>query len=559
MRLAAVALAGLVAVAAEAQDPLVCGAPVSRAIAAGAVHSYQVSPTPGSSVVIQTSDVGGTLGLIRIRVQGPSGMIADTCQGVAQFTAVPGPLELQVSQCNGSAAGQYTVSLNVVSDDGGNCGRPLLCGATPDGIGFAQAGEVDAFLLSLQADETTTLRVNYTDAARGPRLRMFKPDGQEMALEDACSGQFTITPPVSGLYTVLVSACGLPVKHPYRIEFGDDACPSGPVITTFRTADAANDPIDPIGYDAAGRPIFNHQFGQGFSLVLEARTGANRHNPGVYPAPYFEGEDLVPPDMQMILSRPLGNGSPVVCDTFPPDIGGVPATVPFRFDETPIELDVIHDMGCRFFDGTGQLVARQTSLEACTRSDEAFGFGFVDRGSRIQFCGLITTAWSFPLGDTVVGARIKDGEEGEFGEPREIVIRIGDAQPPTLTPTPTGTPTPTRSTQSTPTATRTRKPTATATETPPTIRLTPTSTRTRTPSRTATPTSTGATPTPGGTCAGDCDGDHQVSIADLTVVLNIVIGDQSLTSCPPADADADGELTIGDVIAAVNNALNGCH
>ncbi|HSP96979.1 MAG TPA: hypothetical protein VL049_07005, partial [Candidatus Dormibacteraeota bacterium] len=527
---AAVALATLVvAVAARAQDSLVCGAPTSRALAAGATHSYRLSQTPGSSVVIQTSDVGGTLGLIRIRVSGPGGEIVNTCQGVAQFTAVPGPLELQVSQCSGRSDGQYTVSLNVVSDDGGNCGRPLSCGATPDGIGFALAGEVDSFLLSLNEGQAATLRLNYTDSPGAPSLRLFGPDGAEIALDGRCAGQITVDSQRPGIYTALVSACGRPVQLPYRIEFSDESCPSGPVITTFTVANAANDTLQPIGSDAAGRPVFNHSFGQGFSLVLEARAGANRHNPGVYPAPYFEGEDLQPPDMQMILSRPLGDGSAVICDTFPPDLGGVPATVPFRFEDSAPALDIIHDMGCRFLDGTGQLVARQSSLEACTRSDEGFGFGFVDRASRIQFCGLIATAWSFPLGDTIVGARIKDAAEGEFSQPREIVVRIGEPTLPSVTPTPSVKP---------------------STATP---------SRTRTPARTATPTSTGATPTFSGTCAGDCNGDRQVSIADLIEVLTIVIGDMPISSCPAADADGDGMLTIGDIIAAVNSALNGCH
>ena len=331
------------------------------------------------------------------------------------------------------------------------------------------------------------------------------------------------------------------------------------MITTFALANAANDPLQPIGSDAAGRPVFNHPFGQGFSLVLEARAGANRHNPGVYPAPYFEGEDLQPPDLQMILSRPLGDGSAVICDTFPPDLGGVPATVPFRFDDSSPALDIIHDMGCRFVDGTGQLVARQSSLEACTRSNDAFGFGFVDRGSRIQFCGLIATAWSFPLGDTIVAARIKDIEAGEFGQPREIVVRIGEPTLPSVTPTPTASPSPTRTAPSSPTATRTKKPTNTPTWTPPTILVTATATRSRTPTRTATPTATGPTPTPSGTCPGDCNGDRLVTIADLTEVLTIVIGDAPLSNCPAADADGDGTLTIGDIIAAVNSALNGCH
>ena len=554
LRATAVALTALlVAGAAGAQGNLVCGEPVSRALAAGATHVYQLTAAPQSAVVIQTSDVGGTLGLIRMRVSGPNGSIADTCSGVVQFTAVSGPMELQVSQCNGSSDGQYAVSLNVVSDGAGNCGRPLLCGATPDGTGFGLAGEVDAYMLSLTDGEETTLRLNYTDSAGAPSLRLFDPNGREVLLGGRCAGQITIDPDQSGIYTALVSACGRPVRHAYRIEFSDDSCPSGPVITTFAVANATNDPQSPVGFDALGRPVFRQPFGQGFSLVIEARAGANRHNPGIYPAPYYAGEELHVPDMEMIVSRPLGDGSPVVCDTFLPDVGGVPATVPFAFGATPEAIDIIHDMGCRFIDGSGQLIARQSSQDACTRSDEAFGFGFVDRGSRLQFCGGIATAWRFPEGDTIVAARVKDASEEEFGAPREIVVRVGDAVAATPTPTATTPPTATRTPPPSATATATRRPT-----TPPTIRVTPTDTRTRTATRTATPTTTGSTPTPGGVCAGDCDGDGQVTIAELTQVLNVVIGQLPLTQCEAADAGGDGELSIGDIIAAVRSALGGC-
>ena len=560
MRAAIVALTGLaIAASAGAQDRLACGQPRSRALPAGAAHVYQFDTPAGATVLLQTSDVGGTLGLIRMEVTGNGGLLADTCIGVVPVTVPGGPVTVRVSQCRGSAYGQYTISLNGVSDGGGNCGMPLSCGATADGVGFGIAGEADSFMLSLAAGVPATLRVNYTDQLSAPSLRLFDPDGEEVLLEGRCAGQITVAPPVSGIYTAVVSACSAPVRRPYRIEFNDPSCPAGPVITTFGIANATNEPLDPIGFDAFGRPVFHHPFGQGLSLVLEARAGANRRNPGVYPAPYYVDGELHAPDMEMILSRQLGDGSPAICDTFPPEIGGVPATVPFIFSDSAAAIDIIHDMGCRFGDGTGQLVARQSSIEACTRSDEAFGFGFVDRGSRLQFCGLIASAWSFPMGDTVVGARVKDGDEEQFGAPREIVIRIGDPTPggSTATPTPTGIPTrtatPTRSATPPATVTRTARPSGTPTETPPTIRVTPTDTRTRQPTRTRTPTST-----PSGTCAGDCNADRQVSIVDLTVVLNVVIGQVPLSQCPAADASGDGALAIGDVIACVNSALNGC-
>ncbi|MFN8640567.1 MAG: hypothetical protein U0802_02475 [Candidatus Binatia bacterium] len=187
----------LTAAAAAAQDVLSCGVPVSRALAAGATHAYQLVAAPGAAVVIQTSDVSGTLGLIRMRVTGPGGPLADTCTGIVRLTAPDGPLSLQVSQCNASNDGQYTVSLNVVSDGVGNCGRPLTCGATPDGTGFARAGEVDAYLLSLDGQEAT-LRLNYTKAPGAPKLRLFDPDGQEVQLESRCAGQITLDPAKPG-------------------------------------------------------------------------------------------------------------------------------------------------------------------------------------------------------------------------------------------------------------------------------------------------------------------------------------------------------------------------
>lgn len=569
MRTAIVPLVGLLflPLGAAAQEPLECGRPLSRPLPAGAAHVFAFDSPPGTTVVLQTSDVGGTLGLIRMEVTGPGGLLADTCVGVVRLTVGGGPTSVRVSQCRGAADGRYTISLNGVSDGAGNCGMPLSCGATPDGVGFDLAGEADSFALSLTAGTRATLRVNYTDTAGAPSLRLYDPDGEEVALEGRCAGQISVDPSRTGVYTALVSACGAPLRRPYRIELSDDTCPAGPVITTFAVANAANEPLAPLALDEFGRPVFHHPFGQGLSLVLEARAGANRYNPGLYPAPYFVGGVLHGPDMEMIVSRPLGDGDPLVCDTFPPQIGGVPATVPFTFSADPVAQDVIHDLGCRFADGTGQLVARQSSIEACTRSDEAFGFGFVDRGSRIQFCGLIASAWSFPLGDTVVGARIKDGNVEEFGAPREIVVRIGDPTPatPTSTPPPTPTATPSRSATATRTATPTRTATLTRTATPP-----PTATRTglasstptvtpptagvtTTPTLTATPT---ATPPP--VCAGDCNADRQVTIGDLTVVLNVAIGQVPLERCPPADASGDGEMSVGDVIACVGSALNGC-
>lgn len=536
---------GLAALAAGApagaQEALVCGAPRRDTLAAGASRQWSVGGPAGAAVLIQTASVSRDLGPIRMRVTGAGGVLADTCAGVVQFTSEAQPVVVQVSQCFGGDGGEYAISVNVVTDDAGNCGRALLCGATPDGTGFGVPGEVDSFMLSATAGEPITLRLNYTTTTGAPSLRLFDPDGTELPVENRCGGQVTVMPARTGIYTALVSACGPPVSRPYRIEFNDPACPAGPVITHMGLADASNNTLRPIGFDDAGRPVFHQPFGQGMTLVVEARAGANRQNPGPYPAPYFVNAERHDPDLQVIVSRPLGNGDPAICDTFPPLLGGVPATVPFAFENSVPALDIMHDLGCRFLDGTGQLVARQSTLDACTRSDEAFGFGFVDRASRLQFCGLIASAWHFPPGDTLVAARLKDGRVEEFGETREIVVRVGAATSPTATSTPTRTSPPPPTRTSTPTATRTSPLIVTAT-----------------PTRSPEPTATGPTPTGGPFCAGDCGGDGRVTIDELTRTLAVVLGQTSLAQCRAADGDRNGRLDIGDLILAVTRALNGC-
>jgi hypothetical protein len=166
----------------------------------------------------------------------------------------------------------------------------------------------------------------------------------------------------------------------------------------------------------------------------------------------------------------------------------------------------------------------------------------------------------------------------------------------TSTPRPTATRTPVRT--ATPTATSlntpSRTPTGTATRTPTITRTVPpnstaTLTRTVTPTetvtRTATPTEpqtathtvpVGATATetseptepsdptetpteaPSGGCPGDCDGSGDVSINELIAAVNIALGNADFFTCVNADADQSGDVQINDLIAAVNSALGGC-
>jgi hypothetical protein len=98
--------------------------------------------------------------------------------------------------------------------------------------------------------------------------------------------------------------------------------------------------------------------------------------------------------------------------------------------------------------------------------------------------------------------------------------------------------------------------------------ITPTPTRTGTPTRTSTPTRTvpvtvvSGTPTPtrtpGGPCAGDCNGDGMVSINELIQGVNIALGSVPVDACRAFDLDGNGQISVNELIAGVNNALSGC-
>lgn len=84
----------------------------------------------------------------------------------------------------------------------------------------------------------------------------------------------------------------------------------------------------------------------------------------------------------------------------------------------------------------------------------------------------------------------------------------------------------------------------------PTRTIPPTSTRT-------TPRSPVPTPTPG-PCYGDCNDGGSVSVDELVSGVSIVLGNAPLSSCPVFDSSGDGQVTVNELIQAVNAALVGC-
>ena len=65
-------------------------------------------------------------------------------------------------------------------------------------------------------------------------------------------------------------------------------------------------------------------------------------------------------------------------------------------------------------------------------------------------------------------------------------------------------------------------------------------------------------PRPPTGCAGDCDGSGEVTVNELIVMVNIALGNSTVSACAAGDANGDGAITINEIIEAVGYALNGC-
>ena len=192
----------------------------------------------------------------------------------------------------------------------------------------------------------------------------------------------------------------------------------GPRIVFFGLARADDVLIASSGKTQQGVDIYEPLFGSGFSLVVEATRGISNRNVGTQTY-----NEFARPDLQIEVNRPIGDGSPTVCDDMLPNIGGVPATNPPSFADDPAITDHLNDLGCRFVDGTGQRLGRVcTETAACVRGSDG-QFGCVSPQTTVQFCGLIPKPVEFPVGDTVVTARVRDAL-GNTGPPAQIVVRI---------------------------------------------------------------------------------------------------------------------------------------
>ena len=493
----------------SAQQTLVCGDSL-RGSVAGRADSYRLRVAAGATGFLQISRTSGDAELLRMVLTG-DGVDIDTCSGVTTFRSRGGVVNLSVSPCLGGSA-DYTLNLEVVSESPSHCGYDLSCGATPDGFGLAELGEVDSFRFSGVVGEPVTLRMNDLDSREDAYLvRVYNPDGESIVR--TCSDEVEVVPEASGVYTLLVSACGRQGTAGYRIEREDRFCPSGPVITSMAFLPGDRSFAEPAHLDPSGRAVYLSN-GRG-TLIVEGRVGRSLR--GIDASAFTPGEL---PALQVIVSEPLGDGSPEVCDRGARPPGGVPATNPFGFRRDRRSIDRINDFGCRIDDGAGIAVGRRDPLNSCLR----FLPGFADPTSVIQFCGDITSAESVPEGDTVIAARLRDLDDN-LGAVREIVVRV-----PTTQPTPTFTEAPSMTTPTPPPATPT--PTREPTEPPPT----------REP----------------GPCTCDCNLNGRVRVGELIRCVSIALGQATLGQCRNADVDGDLMVSIAELIQGVRNALNGC-
>jgi len=180
------------------------------------------------------------------------------------------------------------------------------------------------------------------------------------------------------------------------------------------------------GTTTSGIPVFNRVSGSGFSIVVEGKPGPNGKAVGT--SAYESGLTSFP-DLEVEVSRPLGDGSLAVCDVpgtpapTPQPAGGVPAIDPPSFQPTQANIDTVNDLACRFIDGGGAPFGRGPS-ESCVKVEPTEDYVFANSTSTIQFCGFMTGVTDFPAGDTTVTVRLRD-VDGNPGPTAQLVIHVG--------------------------------------------------------------------------------------------------------------------------------------
>jgi len=481
---------------ARAEPALTCGVPQVSHLDAGQTDTYALSPSSDAVMVVSVVDLSDTPSLLRLKADGG----AETCSGSLTLAASPGST-IEVSDCIGNNPIDYTITANVVSGGSANCADPLPCGLVPSYRELSVPGEVDAFRFSAYKGDPVLLRAR-DPAARGTiSMQVFDPEGSAINGAGSCIGELRFRPSLTGQHTVLVGSCVEARAGRYTLGFQGDACPAGPEISYIGVARSDGSPIDPSSYDAVGRPIYTRVGGAGFVIVIEGTTGADGLEPGLVAFRHEANVPEVLPDLQVLVSRPLGNGNPMVCPSDPELRDGIAAVPDVEFLPTLQVANAVNDFGCRVDDGTGRALGVSSPVDACTVFSDGASH-FVNSASKAQYCAQVPAVRQFPPGDTIVAARLRN-TDGVVGPVRQMIVRIDDVP----TPTPTsnmGTPTP--------------------------------------------------TPTPPA-CPGDCDGDGEISFDEIWAALAMDLED---AADPCMDGDRSGRVSIDELVRMVHRSGGGC-
>jgi hypothetical protein len=203
----------------------------------------------------------------------------------------------------------------------------------------------------------------------------------------------------------------------------------GPVITHAGIARADGRVVESEGKEK-GIPVYVNYVGSGFLLVIEGKPGLSKLEVGRRLLAYDADDPKKRPDLEVQVTRALGDGSAAVCDARRPVIGGIPAIDPPSFAETKEVAATLNDLSCRF----------ETFIEspgACTLNKNG-DFAFANKDTVTQFCMVVAKAWNFPVGDTLVSVRLRDSK-GEPGPMSQFIVRRPVTRP---TPKPGSQPTP---------------------------------------------------------------------------------------------------------------------
>jgi hypothetical protein len=187
----------------------------------------------------------------------------------------------------------------------------------------------------------------------------------------------------------------------------------GPVVRFFGVVFSDTEIVTPT---PGAVPIYSVLNGSGFFLVIEALPGADQTAVGLT----TEASDG-PPDLQIQVTRPLGDGSPAVCDDVGPSFGGVPAIDPPVLDDPDTIADQLNDFGCRFYDGgASRATVGHTCDVSCIRPGNFDNRCESDQRA-IQYCAIIDMPLRFPQGDTLVTVQVRD-KSGKLGPPAQLIL-----------------------------------------------------------------------------------------------------------------------------------------